>query len=58
MLDDSDATIRAQAARSLATLEAVEYLPRIMKLLKDPAPEVRDAANRALEKLNGSGKKP
>jgi hypothetical protein len=59
MLDDSDATIRAQAARSLATLDAVEYLPRLVKMLKDPAPEVREAAKKALETLNASGaKKP
>jgi hypothetical protein len=59
MLDDSDATVRAQAARSLATLDAVEYLPRLVKMLKDPAPEVREAAKKALETLNASGaKKP
>jgi HEAT repeat protein len=59
MLDDSDPTVRGQAAKSIATLDAVEYLPRLVKLLKDPAPEVREAAKQALGTLNAVGaKKP
>jgi HEAT repeat protein len=52
LLDDRDPMIRAQAARSLATLDAVEQLPRLLALLKDGAPVVRDAAQEAIDRLN------
>ena len=52
MLDDPDAAVRAQSTRSLATLGAVEELPRIVKLLKDKAATVRKAAQETLDALN------
>lgn len=58
MLDSEDAAMRAQAARSLATLGAVEELPRLVKLLQDPDAVVREAAQRALEVLNDSTARP
>ncbi len=59
MLADADEKIRAQAVLSLATLDAVEHLPKIVEMLKDKSSGVRDAAAKALEKLNGLGaKKP
>jgi HEAT repeat protein len=51
MLADKDANVRAQAARSLGALEAVEHLPALVRLLKDAAPEVRTAAQSAIDAL-------
>ena len=59
MLTDKDAGIRAAAARSLATLRAVEHLPKIVALLKDSDATVREAAQKALDALNApETKKP
>ncbi|MBK7644754.1 MAG: HEAT repeat domain-containing protein [Planctomycetes bacterium] len=59
MLSDKDATTRAAAARSLATLKAVEHLPKLIALLKDKDATVREAAQRALDALNApEPKKP
>jgi HEAT repeat protein len=52
MLGDPAPAVRAQAARSLATLEAVKALPKIVALLKDTDAKVREAANEALKSLN------
>jgi len=52
LLADPDAATRAQAARSLATLDALEHLPKLIALLKDKSPEVRAAAQQALDQLN------
>lgn len=57
LLGDADATTRAQAAKSLATLNAVEHLPKLIALLKDKAPEVRAAAQLALDQLNAKSAK-
>jgi HEAT repeat protein len=51
MLADPDANIRAQAARSMGALGAVEHLPALVRLLKDPVPEVRVAAQEAIDVL-------
>jgi len=51
MLADKDATIRAQAARSLGALEAVEHLPALVRLLKDSNGDVRKAAQAAIDAL-------
>lgn len=51
MLADKDATIRAQAARSLGALEAVEHLPALVRLLKDSNGDVRKAAQSAIDAL-------
>ena len=51
MLADKDATIRAQAARSLGALEAVEHLPALVRLLKDSSGEVRRASQAAIDAL-------
>jgi hypothetical protein len=51
MLADADANIRAQAARSMGALGAVEQLPALVRLLKDPDPEVRAAAQEAIDVL-------
>jgi hypothetical protein len=59
MLADKEAGIRAAAARSLATLRAVEHLPKLVALLKDPDTSVREAAQKALDALNApETKKP
>ncbi len=58
MLGDKEATIRAAAARSLATLQATEHLPKLVALLKDKDASVREAAQKALDALNAPGKKP
>jgi HEAT repeat protein len=47
-----DPVQRAEAARGLATLGAVEALPRLIEMLADPAPAVRAAAEEALERLH------
>lgn len=52
MLSDKDAATRASAARSLATLQAIEHLPKIVALLKDKDAAVREAAQKALDVLN------
>jgi len=46
------AEVRAQAALGLATLGAVEQLPKVVLMLKDPETEVRAAAKQALESLH------
>lgn len=51
MLADKDATIRAQAARSLGALEALEQLPALVRLLKDSDGNVRKAAQSAIDVL-------
>lgn len=58
ILETAKPDLRAQVVRSLATLGAVEELPRILKLLKDQDPGVREAAQRALEVLNASTAAP
>ncbi|MBK7875351.1 MAG: HEAT repeat domain-containing protein [Planctomycetes bacterium] len=57
LLADPDATVRAQAAKSLATLDAAEHLPKLIALLKDKAPEVRAAAQLAIDQLNAKSAK-
>ncbi|MEW6074421.1 MAG: HEAT repeat domain-containing protein [Planctomycetota bacterium] len=52
ILADADPLVRAEAARALATLEGVEHLPAIVRLLRDPDEGVRQAAREALERLN------
>ncbi len=52
LLDAQDAVQRAQAARGLATLEAAEYLPRLIRMLQDSDAGVRKAAQQALDRLN------
>lgn len=51
MLGDKDATIRAQAAKSLGALEALEQLPALVRLLKDSDGNVRKAAQSAIDVL-------
>lgn len=51
LLGDSNATIRAQAARSLGALDAVEQLPALVRLLKDSNDGVRKAAQSAIDVL-------
>ena len=52
LLDDPTPLVRAQAVRGLATLRAVEQMPRVVRLLKDPDEGVRKAADEALGVLN------
>jgi HEAT repeat protein len=52
MLDDEDATIRAECLRGLGLLGAVEHLPRVILALKDADAAVREAAREALGRLN------
>ena len=56
LLDDPTPAVRAQAARGLGTLRALEQMPRLVRLLKDPDETVRKAASDALEVLNAPAK--
>jgi HEAT repeats len=58
LLLDQDANVRAQAARSLGALGAVELLPKLVNMLKDPAPEVRVAAQSAIDALTAQKPAP
>jgi HEAT repeat protein len=51
MLADKDANVRAQAARSMGALGAVEQLPALVRLLKDSDQTVRKAAQEAIDAL-------
>ncbi len=52
MLDDSTPAVRAQAAAGLATFDAIEAIPALIRLLKDPDASVAKAASQALVRLN------
>ncbi|MCY2960250.1 MAG: hypothetical protein NTY35_08790 [Planctomycetota bacterium] len=52
MLDAKDPVQRAEAARGLATLDGVEHLPRLVRMLQDPDGNVRKAVQESLERLN------
>lgn len=52
LCDDPDPATRAQAAKGLAALDALEHLPKLIALLKDKSPDVRAAAQQALDVLN------
>ncbi len=52
MLGSENVAVRGQSARALATLGALEALPRLIRMLEDPAPEVQQAAAEALERLH------
>ena len=51
-LRDKDPIIRAEAARGLGTLGAVEYIPRLIEMLRDADPGVKEAVRKALDRLN------
>jgi len=57
LLDDSNPAVRAQAVRGLATLQAIEQMPRIVRMLKDSDEGVRKAAGEALGVLNAPPQK-
>jgi len=52
LLKDADPAIRAEAARGLATLKAVEALPVLIEMLRDDDAGVVKAAREALDRLN------
>lgn len=52
LLEDEDPVLRAEAARGLATLQAVEHLPKLVRMLKDENPSVAAAARKALDRLH------
>lgn len=52
MLDSKDPAQRAEAARGLATLQGVEHLPRLVRMLQDPDAKVRAAVQESLGRLN------
>ncbi len=56
LLDDTNPAVRAQAARGLGTLHALEQMPRLVRLLKDSDESVRKAASEALGVLNAPTK--
>lgn|GEM_PF-5169097 len=58
LLDDDDPLFRAEAARGLATLQAVEHLPRLVLLLKDDDERVRAAARAALDRMHALAEGP
>ena len=51
MLDDKDPEIRAAAIDGLASFDAKEYLPRIIRMLKDESAIVQRAARNAVRLL-------
>jgi len=55
MLDSESWLTRANAVRSLATLGAIEHMPRIVRMLEDENEAVSDAARQALETLGSVG---
>ncbi len=50
-LEAVDPSARAKAARALGEMGDAAAVPALMEALKDPDPEVRRAAARALEKV-------
>ncbi len=52
MLESDSELIRSQAVYGLGTLGAIEFMPRLIRMLEDPSPEVARAANAALDLLN------
>jgi len=52
LLEDPEPEIRAEAARGLATLGAVDALPRLIRLLRADSDVVRAAAREAIERLH------
>jgi hypothetical protein len=51
LLDSKDEKVRAGAATSIGTLGGSEVSPRLVRLLQDPAPLVREAAQKAIDRL-------
>jgi hypothetical protein len=56
LLDDKTPAVRAQAVRGLATLGAIQEMPRVVRMLKDTDESVRKAADEALGILNAPKK--
>ncbi|HXG48074.1 MAG TPA: PVC-type heme-binding CxxCH protein [Methylomirabilota bacterium] len=58
LLTDADAEVRAQAAKVLGELKALDAVPDLVKLLADPAPRPRFFAAMALGKTGGKREVP
>jgi HEAT repeat protein len=63
LLDSPDDKVRAGAATSIGSLGGVEHSPRLVRMLQDKSPLVREAAQKAIDRLaaapaasTGSGK--
>lgn len=57
MLDSDDADVRYEAVRGLATLDAVDQLPRLIEVMAgDPSERVRAGAKAALDRLHESNR--
>ena len=52
LLEDDDEEVRVQAVRGLVTFDAIEAIPRLIRLMKSSSKEVADEARKALEVLN------
>lgn len=52
LLEDPEPELRAEAARGLATLGAVDALPRLIRLLRADSEVVRTAAREAIDRLH------
>ena len=52
LLDDERAAVRVEAVRALATLGAVDQLPRLIRMLGDEDEAVVAAVRAALDRLN------
>ncbi|MEO0652312.1 MAG: HEAT repeat domain-containing protein, partial [Planctomycetota bacterium] len=52
MLESPEPAVRAEAARALATMGAVEALPRLIRMLADEDVSVREAVRGALDRLH------
>jgi hypothetical protein len=57
LLDDRDEKVRAGAATSIATLGGVEHSVKLVKLLQDKSPAVREAAQKAIDRLAAAPEK-
>ena len=52
LLDSELEAQRIEAVRGLGTLGAIEAIPRLIRMLSDPSPALREAAQAALDRLN------
>lgn len=56
MLDDENIEVRVQAIHGVATFDAIEYLPTLIRLLKDPDAKIVEAAREAISDLSLAAK--
>ncbi len=57
LLDEKETEIRIEAIRGLGSLQALEALPTLIPLVRDPDPGIRKATREALDRLNSDPSK-